>query len=170
MKRILSTIIASAALLGAHAANAQTWTPSSGSAPVWTWQGLVTVQKGGGPILTCTLTVEIDNPGSGSATTGRANLDQPSHPACPFIILTGQPYGVTYGSGSPETFSFAGVYAATPLTPGDCAGGMVAAFNDGTDDSLDIDAVLPEVTASTGDCTIVGNLQLIDPLPTVDIS
>ncbi|HET6538185.1 MAG TPA: hypothetical protein VFG34_08735 [Sphingopyxis sp.] len=169
MKKVLATLIASASLFGAHVANAQTWTPTSSSAPVLKWEGLVTVQKGSGPILDCTLYVEVDNPGSGATTTGRAKLDTPAHPACPYIVLVGMPYEVDYDAGLPETLTFRAVYAETPLTPGDCSGDITAVLNDGTDDSLDINALLPEVLPGTGDCTIVGNLTLVDP-SAVDIS
>jgi len=185
MKKLAIFTAAALSLLNAQAASAQTWTPGAGAAPVWVWQGTVTVQKGGSPAFPCTLTVEIVNPGTGAATVTQQPAITPGNTdgvefdagffACPGIVPVTQPFNVDYNNvGGAESFTIRNVYAFTP-TPGDCAGDITAAFNDNNpptsgDNSLDVNAVIPEVTPGSGNCTIIGNLRLITPAGGVDIT
>lgn len=184
MKNIISAIFASSAILAAQAASAQTWTPATSP---WVWEGAVTVQKGSSPAFPCRLTVEIVNPGTGSATTTQQPATRAGNTdgvqfnagfiACPGIIPVTQPFDVTYNKDAAgnEWFNIYNLYVITP-TPGDCAGDITGVvFNDNNppssgDDSLDVNATLPEVALGSGACTIVGNLPLFSPAGGVDIN
>lgn len=148
MKKLLG-IAAALALLAPHAASAQTFTTTPGT---YTFSGSgVLVQKGSGPLLSCTLSVDITN--SGSAITADNTSLTGSGGFCNTVVFVGQPYNVTV-SGS--TVSFSAVYADTTITPGDCAGTLTATFTAGPPETLTVNTTLPEVDPGTGDCTING--------------
>lgn len=184
MKKMAIFAATALSLLNAQA-GAQTWTPGPGTAPVWVWEGTVTVQKGSSPAFPCRVTVEVVNPGTGSTTQTQQPAVTPGNVdgiqfnagfiACPGILPITQPFAVDYtNTGGNEAFNVRNVYVITP-TPGDCAGDITnIVFNDNNppssgDDSLDVNAVLPEVTPGSGACTIIGNLPLRTP-GAVDIS
>lgn len=117
--------------------------------------GGVLVQKGSGPLLSCDLRVEIVN--DGTTITATPSLTG-FFGFCSTVVFNNAPYNVVV-SGSSVTFQ--NVYADTTITPGDCSGDITATWDAGPPENLTVSTTLPEVTASTGDCTISGNIPLV---------
>lgn len=144
MKKIISTVMASAALFSAVPAMAN---------PIL---AEVTVQKGpSGPVLNCTFEIEFDTPNPGDVSI---SVVPPSDLGCYTIDFnpnanTGS-YPTHNYTGPGSNFTISNIDVDTTITPGDCAGSLTAVWN-GTDWDV-INAVLPEKVAGTGDCTIDG--------------
>ncbi len=160
MKRIISAIIASTALLGAHTASAQTFVTTPGT---YTFSGTgVAVQKGGGPLLDCNLSIDIVNTGGVLTAQNSSLTNNTGLPFCTTVTFQNAPWAVTV-SGSTVTVS--GIYVNTSITPGDCSGFLAATFStSGATEQLSLDtgftttSTLPQVS-SGGDCKIDGVLE-----------
>lgn len=166
MKKFAILVASSIALFSAQAANATTYSPTG----TWTWAGNVQVQKGGGPLLTCRLTVNATVTATSATATASLGLGDIR---CLTVSLQGAPYPVSHNPGPPETLTISGVYADTTITAGDCAGNITAVFNDTSPapvDALVVNALLPEVTAGTGNCTIVGTLLKTAPAGAISVN
>ena len=127
--------------------------PVSAMAQSSTISGSVQVQKGSGPLLTCTATVDLDGPTPETSTqvTG-FTLTGGFLGLCATVQFPNTPHTITQGGGS---FVVDDVYADTTFTPGDCEGDLAGTVSSGV---VTVNAVLPEVT-SGGDCTVVGTLS-----------
>ncbi|WP_125458939.1 hypothetical protein [Sphingomonas koreensis] len=160
MKKILSAAVASIALISAPSVSAQTFATTAGT---YTFSGSgVSVQKGSGPLLSCTLSIDITNDGAGNITADNASLTG-SFGFCNTVVFQSSPWTVT--NPSPGVWSVNGIYVDTTITNGDCSGYLDATFSlSGTTEQLSVDtgftttSTLPEVTAGTGDCKIDGTI------------
>jgi hypothetical protein len=166
MKKLVSTAVAALALVSAGSASAQTFASTPGS---YTFSGSsVKVQKGNGPVLTCTMSIDIIN------TSGTITADNPvltgNFGFCDTVVLMGQAWpvsssGPTYTVGDAITDP---VYADTTITPGDCQGVIPADYSAlGTTEDLTIDfgfptspiaSTMPQVS-SGGPCKIDGTIS-----------
>ncbi len=157
MKRIVSAIIASMTFLCAHAASAQTFVTTPGT---YTFaSNSVAIQKGGGPLLACNMSIDVVNNGTGIHAE---NAIITGGSFCFTATFQNAPWPVTV-SGSTVTIS--GLYVATGAPSGDCAGFLDAAFSvNGTTEELllttgfDTTSTLPQVSEG-GDCKIDGILE-----------
>lgn len=162
MKKFISAIMMSTALLGAQVASAATLSPTGS----WTFSGPVTVQKGAGPILNCdaSVTYSVTSSGITSATFSLA----PGDLGCATVQIDSNPHtGTTiiiHPDGTIEIRT-SNVHADTTITPGNCGGDLGVVFHNGPSgtDWLEVDTILPEEVTGTGDCTIIGALDLVSP-------
>lgn len=151
MKAYISIAAAGLAVALAPAATAQTFVTTPGT---YTYSGSgVLVQKGNGPQLTCDLSFDITN--DGSSITADNPVLTGNFGFCDTVVFVSTPYTVTV---SGLTVSLLGVYADTTITPGDCAGTLTATYSSGPE-TLDFNAILPEVGSGTGDCTVQGAIS-----------
>ena len=173
MKNIITAIMASASLFSAQAAYATTYTPAG----TWTFQGTVTVQKGAGPILNCLATATFVVPEAapdvhgafshGHSLTGPTTLSiGPGDPGCATIRIVSNPHtsSSTTSPTGQDPVVINNVDVDTTITPGDCFGNLHATVVPGAPPALEVDTVLPAVVAGTGDCTIIGALDLLSPV------
>ena len=174
MKRFLGVAVAALAFASVNSASAQTFVNTAGT---YTFSGSnVKVQKGNGPVLTCTMAVDVTNVGG---TGGTLTADNPVLTGffgfCDTVVLTNQPWPVTV-TGTTVTVGNAitdPVYADTTITPGDCSGTIPGTFSAGPRPPVPsehitinfgfptspIPSTLPEVVAGTGDCKIDGTIS-----------
>ncbi len=164
MNKLLTLAAASLALFGAQSVSAQTYTPSGS----WVMQGPVTVQKGAGPVLNCTLRItgtvaNTAGDAHGSANHGHVlsvtNVQlQAGDLGCLTVSFTGLPYTTSWTA---PVLTLNNVYVNTSITPGNCKGSIGGTWND-TTKKLTVDASLPQDT-SGGACTVKGTLNLVSP-------
>lgn len=144
MKKFATIIMTSAALLSA--------TPAMASHKVLLAD--VTVQKGTGPVLNCVFKLDLDHPATGQVTitvdSSTTDLRCYSMDFNPNANTASYPTHNYTGTGS--NFTISGIDVDTTITPGDCAGSLLATWN-GID--WDVSGTLPQIT-SGGDCTIDG--------------
>lgn len=160
MKRYISGILASAALVVSGTAHAETYT----STATHSWSGVVLVQKTPSPAFPCTATVS----GTPATTSGPlTNLTisfvqfGPTPPGlCESITVLDGPSGspdlsslYVWNTG-PTQLAINGVYVHTP-TPGDCSGNIVAAYD--SSGNLNVNSSLPG-GSGTDPCTFAGTL------------
>lgn len=172
IRKLAACLAASASLFGAQLAGAATYTPAG----TWTFEDVVQVQKGSGPILNCTVSMTFDVPEAAPDTHGTLShghflngpttisIGQPE-PLCQTIFIqSSNPHTVTKtGEGDGEAFTINGVYVNTTITLGDCAGNIPMVLRSGTVPYFEVNASLPAVISGTGDCTILGNVKLKTP-------
>lgn len=161
MKRFLGIAAASLTLIASQQASAQSFTTTTGVA--FRYDGLsVAVQKGNGPLLSCYLSIDIEN--DGTAIEAKNPVLTGSGGACNTVVFLNAPWPVTSlgggfwqvgvtGGGSDE------IFVDTTITPGDCKGHLVLEYL-GADDFLvetgfSSTSTLPEDTAG-GPCKIDG--------------
>jgi hypothetical protein len=170
MKKFLGVAVAALAFASANSASAQTFVSTAGT---YTFSGsAVKVQKGNGPVLTCTMAIDITNAG------GVLSADNPvltgNFGFCDTVILQDNPWPVSVtgggGTGSTATVGDATdeVYANTTITPGNCKGTIPATVDlTGATEDLVIDfgfptspiaSTMPQVTAN-GPCKIDGTIS-----------
>ena len=142
MKNIALSLMATAMLVG-----------SSGSAlaqdVIDNYGGVVTLQKGDGPILECEVGVSLNY------TTNKASLaiiPLDDEDPCRTIIITSNLHNF---SDISSVVTISAVYANTTITPGDCFGNLVLAKGSGTLTASS--ATLPQVS-SGGSCVINGTV------------
>ena len=163
MKRFLSIAAASLALVAAQSASAQSFTTTLNT--TFTYDGMsVLVQKGGGPVLTCTLSIDIINDGttieaSNPVLTGFGG-------ACDTVDFLNAPWTVTSLGANLWRVGTAGtadeIFVDTTITPGDCKGDLVLEYLGG--DAFLIDtgfttpprSTIPEDVVGSGDCKVDG--------------
>jgi hypothetical protein len=155
MRKLLSATVATMAIVSANAASAQTFTTTPGT---YTFSGLaVDVQKGNGPQLTCSLSIDIVNSG-GTITATNPSMTGGLLGLCASVVFQGAPWTVT--NPSPNVWRVNGIYVDTTITPGDCQGHLDAVWSPGENLTLDTGfstaSTLPEVDAGTGHCKIRG--------------
>lgn len=156
MRKFISASVAAFALIAAQAASAQTFATTPGT---YTFSGFgVSLQKDFGPLLSCNLSIDITN--YGNSITADNVVFTGAGGFCDAFFFRNEPYVVTV-SGS--TVSISGIYLETYFPAGDCSGFIDATFSlSGTTEELLIDTgfgtgvTLPEVSASTGECKILG--------------
>lgn len=142
MKKLIQLVMASTVLFSSSPVFAQTFYAD------------VTVQKNSGPVLNCTIQVDLNTPSTGDVSF---TVVPPSDLGCYTIDFnpnanTGS-YATHNYTGTGSNFTIFGIDVDTTITPGDCAGSITAVWN-GTD--WDVNATLPEKVPGTGDCYING--------------
>ena len=151
MKKFLVSALSVGTLIAAPAAIAQ----SPHSYP-WTLTGVVTVQKGAGPILTCGVEVVLDLVGTPAVKKATSiTLTDVIDPRCASVIFENDPYDTTYDPITHD-LTIHGIYANTTITTGDCEGDLVAEWDD-IGGKYDVSGSLPEAL-SGGDCTVAGEI------------
>lgn len=162
MKKFISLVMMSTALLGAQVASAATFSPAG----TWTFSGPVTVQKGAGPILNCNATVQYTV--TSTDITNAVFSLAPGDLGCATVQIDSNPHGSNKVVIPPDgtiVITTNNVHADTTITPGNCGGPLDAVFHNGPSgtDWIEVDTVLPEEVTGTGDCTIIGSLDLVSP-------
>lgn len=174
MKKALTVLASSIALLGSQAALASEAYVVPDAATPWLFQGTVTVSKG--ITLNCNVDLEISGPNN-SADTPSAPFDHTDvDNLSATITLSGGLFGlcssvivapigagnITYTSSSDTTGTFAlNNVTVTTITPGNCAGTITGAWSQGSPSTLGVSGTLPAVSGA--DCTMNGSLDLVDP-------
>lgn len=168
MKRFISTVLAATALVVSGAAQAETYTPSG----VYTWSGVVLVQKTPSPAFPCVATVSAFVPNADPDAHGgfdhghnmtNLTIDFSQYGPTPAGLC--ESIAVRDGqNGSPDlsdlyswdfpTFKINDVYVHTP-TPGDCLGDISATYD--SLGNLVVNSSLPG-GGGTDACTFVGTL------------
>lgn len=149
MRKTFVAIAAAAALCGATSASADTWSPTG----AWQMAGSVTVSKG--LTLNCTLTINATT--DGSTTNATPSL---SGFLCGSVSFNNTPYLAELQSDG-TTLTLYNVSVNT-ITSGGCSGDISGQWNN-VAKTLTVNTTLPETTPGTGDCTIVGTLNLVTP-------
>ena len=169
MMKLLGAVVAALAFSSVSSASAQTFVSNPGT---YTFLGSgVRVQKGTGPILTCTMTIDITN------TSGVLTADNPGLTGhfgfCDTVSFQDVPWpvSVTGGGGNGSTVTIGSAidkaYARTTITPGDCHGTIPATvYLMGPSEDLVIDFGFAGSPPSTmleyfggGDCKIDGTIS-----------
>lgn len=119
-----------------------------------TISGTVTVQKGGGPQLTCTATAGLDGATPATSTAVTSLSLTGFFGLCGTVQFPNVPHSITQSGGN---FTVNNVFADTTVTPGNCDGNLAGTISGGV--VTFSNAVLPEVDPGTGDCTIDGSLS-----------
>ena len=119
-----------------------------------TISGTVTVQKGTGPLLTCTATAGLDGSSPSTSTQVTSlSLTGGFLGLCATVQFPNVPHNITQGGG---VFQVDDVYADTTITAGDCFGDLTGTISGGV---VTINDILEEVDLGTGDCSIDGSLS-----------
>lgn len=127
--------------------------PTAAMAQASTISGTVTVQKGTGPQLSCTATIGLDGSTPETSTQVTSISLTGSFGLCSTVQFPEVPDDIVQGGGD---FTVVNVFADTTFTNGDCRGDLEGTVSNGV---VSVNAVLPEVEAGTGDCTIVGSVS-----------
>ncbi|HSX54990.1 MAG TPA: hypothetical protein VLG14_06815 [Sphingomonas sp.] len=161
MKRFLGIAAASLALISAQHAAAQSFTTAPVNTAV-TYDGTVIVQKGLGIPLTCTLSIDIENTGSGYEAKNPSLTG--SGGACNTVVFMNAPWPVVNTSGNLWQVGVTGggsdeIFVDTTITAGDCKGHLVLEYT-GTDEftletGFSTPSTIPQ-DVSGGDCKIDG--------------
>lgn len=151
MRKTFVAIASAAALCGATSASADTWSPSGS----WQLSGPVTVSKG--LTLGCTLTINGTVPAGGATASATPSL---SGFLCGTVSFNNAPYVAELQSDG-TTLTLYDVSVNT-ITSGGCSGNISGQWNNAAK-TLTVNTTLPETTPGTGDCTIVGTLNLVTP-------
>ncbi|MDZ3833383.1 MAG: hypothetical protein U0S50_16445 [Sphingopyxis sp.] len=119
-----------------------------------TVSGTVTVQKGTGPLLTCTATIGLNGSSPSTSTQVTSmSLTGGTLGLCATVQFPNVPHSITQGGGA---FQVNDVFADTTITAGDCRGNLTGTISGGV---ITINDILEEVDAGTGDCTIDGSVS-----------
>jgi hypothetical protein len=165
MTRFLGVAVTALAFVSANHVSAQTFSSTSGT---YTFSGSsVKFQKGNGPTLFCTLSIDLTNVGGNITAdnpviTGLSGL-------CDTIDFSFQPWPVSQWAGTYTIGSSADpVYVATSVVGlGDCSGEIQAHFSMGPwmQENLTINfgfppiaSTMPEVSGG-GDCKMDGTIS-----------
>lgn len=119
-----------------------------------TISGVLTVQKGTGPQLSCNATIGLDGSSPSTSTQVTSiSLTGGLLGLCATVQFPNVPNAISQGGG---LFTVVDLFADTTLTAGDCRGDLTGTISGGV---VSFSAVLPEVDPGTGDCTIAGSLS-----------
>lgn len=131
-------------------------------------QGPVTVQKGAGPVLNCTLRITGNVPNTTGDAHGAVNHGHAltvtnveliaGDIGCITVSFTGLPYSTSWTA---PVLTLNNVYVNTSITPGNCKGSIGGTW-DNTTKKLTVNSSLPQDT-SGGACTVKGTLNLTTP-------
>lgn len=121
MKKIAAIVAAGAAVLGAHAASAQTYTPAG----AYVYRGNVSVQKDLG-VYNCVLTLNVTVPASG-APTATASL-APGDSICSAIAINGTGTVSYTDRAAPlsNRVTITGLQIVPAISFGQCTGSITA--------------------------------------------
>jgi hypothetical protein len=156
MLKFLGAATAIIALFSTSSAVAQTFATVPGT---YTFEGVsVTIQKGGGPQISCLMSIDFTNHGGSYVTADNVVFTGHNGFCDAGFVFKDTPWLVTVGTN----IRLHDVYIKTLVPTGDCNGDIVMYYGMSSAEDLNFEtgfwtpSTLPEVSPGSGDCKIYG--------------